>query len=74
MGSTATEIARAATAANATMVKSQYEAVTNLPLVAAFVAFAVAQSLKVLTTWNFLCRLCMMHQVSDCRLVDKLRF
>jgi acid phosphatase family membrane protein YuiD len=51
MGSTATEIARAATAANATMVKSQYEAVTNLPLVAAFVAFAVAQSLKVLTTW-----------------------
>jgi len=32
-------------------VKSQYEAVTNLPLVAAFVAFAVAQSLKVLTTW-----------------------
>jgi hypothetical protein len=51
MGSTATEIARAASAANASMVKSQYEAVTNLPLVAAFVAFAVAQSLKVLTTW-----------------------
>jgi hypothetical protein len=22
---------------------------------------------------NFLCRLCMMHQVSGCRLVDKLR-
>jgi len=51
-GAAAADIARAVTAANATkMVKSQYEAVTNLPLVAAFVAFAVAQSLKVLTTW-----------------------
>ncbi len=51
-GAAAADIARAVTAANAAkMVKSQYEAVTNLPLVAAFVAFAVAQSLKVLTTW-----------------------
>jgi hypothetical protein len=51
-GAAAADQARAVTAANAAkMVKSQYEAVTNLPLVAAFVAFAVAQSLKVLTTW-----------------------
>jgi hypothetical protein len=30
---------------------AQYAGFTNIPLVAAFVSFMVAQTLKVLTTW-----------------------
>lgn len=35
----------------ATLVNAQYDGITNFPIVAAFLSFFVAQSLKVLTTW-----------------------
>jgi hypothetical protein len=56
-----------------TLVNAQYEGITNFPIVAAFLSFFVAQSLKVLTTWyfrlqnlvfssrRFLQRTCMPH-------------
>lgn len=37
----------------ANLVNAQYEGITNFPIVAAFLSFFVAQSLKVLTTWYF---------------------
>jgi len=37
----------------ANLVNAQYDGITNFPIVAAFLSFFVAQSLKVLTTWYF---------------------
>lgn len=37
----------------ANLVNAQYDGFTNFPIVAAFLSFFVAQSLKVLTTWYF---------------------
>jgi hypothetical protein len=33
------------------LAQAQYDGLTNIPVVAAFLSFLVAQSLKVLTTW-----------------------
>jgi len=51
---TAGGVEETAAVASLASAQQQYAGFTNIPLVAAFVSFMVAQSLKVLTTWYHL--------------------